>query len=78
MIVPCPLLGFAGFGLFLGKEYVVRHHVEGGALVAVPVGVLAGLDRPLHRDELALAEIPADELGRAPPGDDVDELGLAS
>lgn len=59
-----------------GKKYVVRHHVEGGALVAVPVGVLAGLDRTLRRDELALAEIPADELGRAPPGDDVDEIGL--
>ena len=76
MIVPCPLLGLAGFGLFLGKEYVVRHHVEGGALVAVPIGVLACLDRTLHRDELALAEIPADKLSRAPPCDNVNEIGL--
>ena len=32
--------------------------------------------QPLHRDELPFAKIAADELGRAPPSDNIDEIGL--
>lgn len=64
-------------GLCAGEEHIVGHDLGGGALVAVFVLVVAGLDRTLHPDDIALVEIAADEFRLLTPGSDVDKVSLA-
>ena len=53
---------------------IVSDHLSGVTTVAVPVGVVAGLEFALHNGHAALGEEPGDELAGLTPGNDIDEM----
>ena len=61
----------------VGEIDVVRHHLGGGAAVAVLVGPIPHLKPTLHHGQTALGEVAADELAGAAPGHHVDPVGGA-
>ena len=76
IVIAAAIAGTGIAGACAGKEYIIGHDLGGGALVAVFVLVVAGLDRTLHPDDIALVEVAADEFCLLTPGSDVDKVTL--